>query len=196
MIRSTTVNEFALLKTLAGSQTTVKSTPVASPPGDGEWFQIQLVVLTNGRVWARLGMVQSTMVWWIAELQMFDSDLASGTLATGKPGVHEANTGTTAGFRLADNIVVSQPTDDSFLVASGEAIHFRHDKVIREGAGGSAYFGQSVDYRGTRFLVPPGTSRVAVKARRQDQRLQAMDNVTDSTAIQVGITSRGLVVPR
>jgi hypothetical protein len=44
--------------------------------------------------------------------------------------------------------------------------------------------------------VPTGTSRVMVKARRNDVEVASDPNVTDATQIQIAYTPRGVAVPR
>jgi hypothetical protein len=117
-----------------------------------------------------------------------------GTLATGKPGVIDTNFQfTTPPTRTYDNFTAATPDAFPPVLNSGQALQFRHDGTIRSSSGGT--YGEP-EYRGSRFLVPPGTSRVAVAARRYDLAANLADNVTDSTSVQVGVRTRGLVVPR
>lgn len=117
-----------------------------------------------------------------------------GALATGKPGVYDVWTGSLALGRSMDNFFVTVPTPNQ-VIYSTRNMQVRYDDTIRQDSTGAIY-GKPPMYRGTRFLVPPGTSRVLVKARRQDVDKNPDDNVTDSTTIQVAWTPRSLAVPR
>jgi hypothetical protein len=81
------------------------------------------------------------------------------------------------------------------VIFSGRNMQIRYDDTVRQDATGT-YTGRPPIYRGSRFLVDVGTSRVLVKARRNDVDMAEDPNVTDALQVQVGVTPRGLVVPR
>jgi hypothetical protein len=97
--------------------------------------------------------------------------------------------------RYYDNFIVMTPGPDVPVINSGQSIEFRHDATIREDSAGT-FYGAPPSYRGTRMVIPPGTSRVAVKVRRVELSNAAADSVTDSTSMRIGWTQRGLAVPR
>jgi hypothetical protein len=132
----------------------------------------------------------------LASLEGQSSSLATGgTLATGKPGIYDIKTGAGNSGHWYDDFTVSiPPAENVALYPSGRTLEIRHDDVIRQDSTGT-YYGRPT-YRGTRFLVPPGASRLAVKARRNDVETAPDATVTDSTGVQVGYRTRGLVVPR
>jgi hypothetical protein len=125
-----------------------------------------------------------------------DSTLAtSGTLASGKPGVGDQGGGTGSNQHYVDDFRVSVPDSEPVALYSGRNMQVRYDDTLRQDSTGT-YYGRPQSYRGSRFLLPVGTSRVLVKARRNDIDLALADTVTDATQIQVGWTPRGLAVPR
>jgi hypothetical protein len=117
-----------------------------------------------------------------------------GTLATGKPGVRDRNI-SGAGFREFTEVAVSTPAAEPVAINSSRTIQFRYDDTIRDDSTGT-YTGRPPSYRGSRCLIPVGTSRVLAKARRNDVVTAVDDQVTDSTKIQVAYTPRYLAVPR
>jgi hypothetical protein len=129
-----------------------------------------------------------------ATVELSDASLkAAGTLATGKVGF--ADIGNAAVARYYDDFYVGVPLTEPTVINSGRNIEIRHDDTIRQDSTG-VYMSRPPSYRGSRFLVPVGTSRVLVKARRNDVETSETPNVTDATQLQVGLTPRGLVVPR
>jgi len=125
-----------------------------------------------------------------------DSALATGgALQTGKPGIYDANTTATAVQRRYDSFLSASLATADAALFSGRSIQFRYDGTIRQDSTGT-YYGQPSAYRGSRFLVPPGTSRLVAKARRTDIDSMFDEPITDTTQIQVGYTPRGLAVPR
>ncbi|HEY4279404.1 MAG TPA: hypothetical protein VGM91_14365, partial [Conexibacter sp.] len=117
-----------------------------------------------------------------------------GTLQTGKPGVRDVGT-TTGSIRRFTAISVSTPPAEPIAIYSGRNMQISSDDVIRQDATGT-YTGRPQSYRGSRFVAPVGTSRVFVKARRNDVDVATDDQVTDATQIQIVYTPRGLAVPR
>jgi len=129
-----------------------------------------------------------------------DSALATGgALASGKPGVYDAQTAGTANTRNYDNFMSFVPTADAAVFA-GQSLEVRHNDTIREDSTGT-YWGRPQSYRGSRFFLPPAgdddlTSRVVVMARRNNIEEMAEANVTDSTTVQIAYVPRWLVAPR
>jgi hypothetical protein len=121
-----------------------------------------------------------------------------GALASGKPGLRDQNKSATDpnsepdlhrvqghdACRRADRHL-QRPLD------AGPLRRHAPDRTPR-----NTYYGRPPSYRGSRFLVPVGTSRVLVKARRNDVDAALDDQVTDALQIQIGWTPRYLVIPR
>jgi hypothetical protein len=131
-----------------------------------------------------------------AQLDASSSAVATGgTLQTGKPGLRDRSVGAGTALRTYTNFAVSTPAPEPIALYSGRSMQVRYDVTERQDLTGT-YYGRPPSYRGSRFLLQPGTSRVLVKARRNDIEAALDDQVTDATQIQVGWTPRGLVVPR
>jgi hypothetical protein len=176
---------------ITASGTTIAS--VALPLSLALTVRLRLLVYTSGLAICQL--LDTTTGALLGMCNGVSTLLATGgTLATGKPGVIDTNFQfTTPPTRTYDNFTAATPDAFPPVLNSGQALQFRHDGTIRSSSGGT--YGEP-EYRGSRFLVPPGTSRVAVAARRYDLAANLADNVTDSTSVQVGVRTRGLVVPR
>jgi hypothetical protein len=155
--------------------------------------RVRLLVFASG---VAVAQVLETSGAVIATCMGSSSLLATGgALATGTPGIIDTNYQfTTPPTRTYDNFVAATPDTFNPVINSGRTLQVRHDGALSANSAGTL-FGEP-SYRGARFLVPPGTSRVAVASRRYDLAANGADNVTDSTSIQVGYKLRGLVVPR
>jgi len=157
------------------------------------WYRLRLVAYASGRM---LGQLLDDNGNAIVSLTGTSSAVATGgALATGKPGIRDSNNAATAVTRLYDDFYAATPVAEPISLYSGRTIEFRHDQTIRQDSGGT-YYGRPPSYRGSRFLLPTGTSRVMVKARRNDPVTADATNVADNTSISVAYTPRGLVVPR
>jgi hypothetical protein len=156
-------------------------------------YRYRIVVYATGRVF---GWVLSDAGTALLTLEASSTDLATGgTLASGKPGIRDRALGAFSGDRYFTGFSVSTPAVEPIVVYSGRNMQVRYDDTFRQDSTGT-YTGRPQSYRGSRFMVPVGTSRVLVKARRNDIDTLADANVTDATQIQVGWTPRGLAVPR
>lgn len=187
------LRELILTHVVAGVATSTTAVLPASL-GSNAYYTIRLTAFSSGR--AVLSLLNEYATTTHATVETSSSALATGgALDDGKPGLIDANPNLDPITRYYDNVTVSTPPAEAVAVYSGQSIEFRHDDTIREDSTGT-YYGRPQSYRGSRFLVPVGTSRVLVKARRNDVETAADDNVTDATQIQVGVTPRGLVVPR
>jgi hypothetical protein len=126
-----------------------------------------------------------------------DSDLSdTGALGTGKAGLFDHHTSAFATDRDFDNYLAWEipPVAACF---SGQSIEFRghgDDACLREDSTG-VYYGVPDRYRGARFALPPGTSRIAAIGRRDDITESPSENVTDGGQLQVAYRERRLVLP-
>jgi hypothetical protein len=180
----------SLVQRVAGTETTLGSV-TWSRAWDTHVFR--LLVFASGRA---IGQVLSVGGALQAQVEGSSSALAtSGALDDGKPGFHDQALSTGTVTRLYGDFSVSVPPSEPVVIYSGRNMQIRHDDTIRQDSTGT-YTGRPASYRGSRFLVPVGTSRVLAKVRRNDVETAADDAVTDATQIQVGITPRGLAVPR
>lgn len=154
---------------------------------------LRLIAFASGRAIAQAFSSSGAL---LAQTEMSTSALATaGTLATGKPGIWDFPNTTSGRVRYYDNFSTSVPSSEPIAIYSGKTMQVRYDDTIRDDSTGT-YTGRPQSYRGSRFLVPVGTSRVLAKVRRNDIDTATDPNVTDSTKIQVGWTPRGLAVPR
>jgi hypothetical protein len=176
---------------LAGVETQLAS-GTYGPTSTGSWFSLGLVVYAGGQAYAQL-QVNGTPV--VAISAASTALATAGALASGKSGLLDRNTSTSTITRYYDNVSVATLAPEPIALYSGRNMQIRYDDTLRQDSTGT-YAGRPPSYRGSRFLVPVGTSRVLVKARRNDIEAAADENVTDATQIQIGWTPRGLAVPR
>jgi 3D (Asp-Asp-Asp) domain-containing protein len=159
-----------------------------------KWWRVTLTAYATGTIIARL---LSDAGQEVVRVTASSSVLATGgALASGKSGLFDRMADpTTFADRYYDDFAVSTPAAEPIALYSGRTLEVTHEKTVRLDSTG-VYPGRPASYNGSRFLVPPGTSRVAVLARRNDIEAAVSTNVTDSTRIQVGWTPRGTAVPR
>jgi hypothetical protein len=177
---------------VAGTQTTLASSAFSLLD---TWYRLRLVVYATGRVMLQAMTSSGSAV--VGSVEASSSVLATaGTLASGTNGLWDlaATTGT-AVTRYYDDYLQATPMAEPIVIHSGRNMQIRHEDTIRQDSAGT-YVGRPPSYRGSRFLVPPGTSRVMVKAKRNDVDVDQDANVTDATQIQIAYTPRGLAVPR
>jgi hypothetical protein len=196
MVRdSSTARHLRIVQVVAGAATTLASVSTTSLAiTTNTWLTIDLTVYVSGRAIARILDAAGTSVLLTVETQ--SSALATGgTLASGSSGLYDFCNAATGSVRYYDSVATFTPSAEPIALYSGRNMQFRHDETIRQDSTG-VYTGRPPSYRGSRFLVPVGTSRVLVKARRNDVEVSTDANVTDATQIQVAYTPRGLAVPR
>jgi hypothetical protein len=182
-----------LLQLVAGSSTLLNSATFPGTVTAGTWYALRLVVFSSGR--AILTLLDSSRTTTIQSIEASASALgAGGALDDGGAGLFD-NNGGSAVTRYYDDFSIAVPPAEPVVINPGQSMQITSDDVIREDATGT-YYGRPPTYRGSRFLVPAGTSRVLAKANRNDVDTASATNVTDATQIQVGITPRGLAVPR
>ena len=167
------------------------------PTGQAGWanifWRLRLFVYANGRI---IGHFLDDGFNIRETLDAFSTAAATGgALATGKPGLNDNNFTATAMTRAYDDFYAATPSAEPIALYSGRVLQARYDDTLRQDSTGT-FYGRPASYRGSRFLVPVGISRVIAKARRNDVNVAADNNVADATQIQVGWTPRGLVVNR
>jgi hypothetical protein len=119
-----------------------------------------------------------------------------GALASGKPGFQDFHFGGLAATRTYDNFLSWVPNLPTSLYSTRQ-MEFRSDGAIRQDSTGT-YYGPTPAYRGSRFMVPPAgdenrTSRVLVKADRNDIEAASDEPVGDTLQAQVLWTPRYLL---
>jgi hypothetical protein len=162
---------------VAGVETVLASTSYISSRMSGTLMTVAGVAYSSGKVYATLTLLGATVATADANSTAV---AAGGALATGNTGILDRSTFT--GARYYDEFAVSTPAAEPVAVYSGRNMQIRYDDVFRQDSTGT-YTGRPQSYRGSRFLVPVGTSRVLVKARRNDIEAAIDDQVTDATQI-------------
>lgn len=185
---------FVVEQMLSGSQTTLASTPITVT--SDVLYAVKLVAFATGRVLGQVWLGGAV----VAEIETRSTTLATGgTLATGKFGIRDYGVTGTPPTRFYDYPNVSTPQAEPIALYSGRQLEFRHDGAIRQDSTGT-YWGQTPAYRGSRFLIPPAgdtnrTSRIAVKAHRNDIEAAPDDTLGDSIQVSGFYTPRYLTPP-
>lgn len=195
-----TNNAFQIVQVVAGVSTILASTS-GFYSANTNWA-IRLTAFASGLAIAelRFGTAGSAPV---LTLRGYSAAIATGgALEDGKPGFFDWASGSvTPGIgRLYDWFSVGVPSAEPLVINSTRGLEVRSDTTVRADST-NTYWGPVPSYRGSRFLVPPAgsenrTSRVLVKAHRQDIETLDAGNVTDSLTVQANHTPRYLVVPR
>jgi len=189
-------NSISLDTILAGTLTTWKSQTVGELPDT--WYALRLIIYASG---AMIGQLLDGTRSIITQIQTSATVLATGgTLATGKPGLSDMNSTTTAISRYYDWFFAATPVAEPISLYSTQSLEVRSDSALREDSTGT-FWGPPPGYRGSRFYVPPaGTrsrkARIAVKARRNDVEVAADDQIADNLTVQINYTPRYVNVPR
>jgi hypothetical protein len=158
-----------------------------------------LLVNTDGSAYASIA--QGGAVY--AEIGAYTAVLATGgTLASGKGGILDFNPSAVAlvGARVTNSIAVTQLPSIPFCIQPSRSMQVRSDSALTTDSGGTIY-GPLALYRGSRFYVPQAgaekrTSRVIVKADRNDLETNSQPIIGDAFTAQCFVTPRYHVIPR
>jgi hypothetical protein len=137
----------------------------------------------------------------IAIAQGSHASLATaGTLAIGNGGLLDHSNTATAHTRVYSSIAVSQVSLIPYCVQPSQSMEVRSDSAICEDSSG-VFTGPVPQYRGSRFYLPQAgsaarTSRIIVKADRNDLEESDQQTIGDSFTAQVFATPRYHVIPR
>ena len=157
-------------------------------------YRLIAIVDSYGAVTAYL---QQGSILYLAA-QGYSADLATGgTLATGKVGLFDWTTGATACTRTYYGLYVYGASTD-YAIPASQSLEIRHDRVIREDAGGTLWQPPS-SYKGDYLLVPPAgregrSVRWIAKASRGPIET-GFDSGIDNISARLTYTPRYLVVP-
>lgn len=121
------------------------------------------------------------------------------TLASGKAGIYDKNTGTTEVVRTMAVISVLSLPSIPFVIQPERACEFRNDITLVQDSTGT-YTGPPQIYRGSRFYLPQAgsakrVSRLLVKADRNDLEEADQQTIADAFTIQVFATPRYVDLP-
>jgi hypothetical protein len=156
-----------------------------------------LTAFATGRI---IGVCSSLTGAQYAVLDATSTAIATGgALAAGKAGIADNSEGS-SGLRAYDDISVGIPPAEPIVLYSGQSLEIRHDSTERESSTGGTW-GRPPSYRGSRFKVSPAgdanrTTRVAVKASRNDLDTAEDANLTDQIQLTATVTPRCTVIPR
>ena len=158
-------------------------------------YSIRLIVYVSGRTIVTLTDAGGAT---LAALDALIPDAApGGGLTSGKPGLLDFNAATNA--RYFDNVYVATPAAEPTIINSGRALEVRSDANLRQSSDGASY--GDIPSRGSRPFIPPAgdanrTTRIAVRAAREDPVTMASRNDGDSLTIATFLTPRYLALPR
>ncbi len=160
------------------------------------WYSLAVVLRADGRyaVWlAGRGLLEHTL----PVLHGASQDLSpTSAYSSGRVGIYDCMTAPDATTRSYENFAAWVPAPASVCHAD-ESLEFRTvgvDAAIREDPSGT-FYGVPPEYRGARFSLPPGASRVVAMPRRYDTTEYPADHVTDAGQLQVAYRERRLVLP-
>lgn len=183
-----------LEQVVAGVATTLSTAAAALPVSTT--YRLALLAYASGGV---IGLVMTSDGRILQLLTASSTAVATGgALASGKPGIRDRSTSAVSSpSRPYTAFTASAPAPELVVLYSGRTMQVTSSDAIRDDSTGT-YTGRVPAYNGSRFMVPPGTSRVAVKARRNDVAADGAvdDQVTDLTKFEVFYTPRYLVIPR
>lgn len=168
-----------------------RATPIEVNYSAGGWYTL------------RLAIVGARYAAWFGprgeRLTLIDvgQHTALSTLTSGKPGIYDGYDGAGALTRNYDNFFAAAAANDAVLFAGRQA-QFRTDGAIRQDSTGT-YTGP-MPRRGADLVVPPAgaenrTTRIAVRALRNNPDETANPNVTDKLQAQAIVTPR-FIVPK
>lgn len=122
---------------VAGVQTVLASTGL-SIPIDTTYYVLRLMVLASGQTTFTLFNTATTATY--ATLTASSSALATGgTLATGKPGIFDRNTGTETFVRTVDDFRVTANLALDAVLYPNQSAELRTTGMVREDTGGTSY---------------------------------------------------------
>jgi hypothetical protein len=178
--------KLAVIKRVAGTVTTLGETDELSQPSTSNQ-QIDLHADADGN-WAAFIYPAGSARPTDPTLSGYDADLATGgTLATGKIGLIDAYTSSTALTRTHKNFAAYVPNTDAVAYAS-QSVELRWDGCLREDSAGTAW--APIAPTGDLLRIPPSgledrTVQVAIKLSRGDLqtiRDSSIDNLSATVA--------------
>ncbi|MGH2874942.1 MAG: hypothetical protein ACRDLV_01695, partial [Solirubrobacteraceae bacterium] len=162
------------------------------------FYALRLVAFASGRALGALLDVNGAVVASVDTLSGADFLATGETLASGKAGFADQDSAALT-ERWYGRFYVATPTAEPLIIRSGESLEIRSDANLRASADGTTY--GRIPSRGSRLFIPPAgeaarTSRIMVRAIREDPITMASLNHTDDTDLAVYYTPRYLTVPR
>lgn len=123
-----------------------------------------------------------------------------GALASGKGGFLDENAPSSASTRRYSLLSVTSLPAIPAVIQPSQSLEVRSDSTIAEDSSGT-YAGPVPEYRGSRFYVPQAgsakrTSRIIVRADRNDLEESDQQAIGDAFGVQVFVTPRYTTIPR
>jgi hypothetical protein len=123
-----------------------------------------------------------------------------GALASGKAAISDVNGLSIANTRKVFSVSVSQLSAIPYCIQPSRSMEVRSDSAITTDSTGT-YYGPIPEYRGSRFFVPQAgdanrTSRVLVKADRNDLEESDQATIGDTFTVSAYVTPRFHAIPR
>lgn len=192
---------------LAGVSTVLKEQYVPYTQGAVFVFEASLTATLDGALYGT-GSVVRTDATGEAAVTLGTFNLAAsssavatgGALESGKIGIYDQNVSGEACRRAYRLAAVTVLPAIPYCIPPSQSMEVRSNSTLAEDGTGT-YSGPVPQYRGSRFYVPQAgeanrTSRILVKADRNDLEESDQAAIGDAFTAQVFVTPRYLVVPR
>lgn len=186
---------FQIATVISGTQSLLGDTAFTLPADLR--FTIRLVVYASGRIYAA---VSNSAGATIAALNgLSDALKTGGALASGGVAILDQQFFAPLSEHYYDNFSVSTPAAEPLIVNQSRSLEVCSDSNRRWSTAGTTY--ADLPSRGSRLFIPPAgtagrTSRLAVRAIREDPVTMASRNDGDTTELAVYYKPRYLGVPR
>lgn len=190
-----------VIRVIAGNPTVIAesgrlftTSPPTSPTGPSSFYTLRCVVDGRGFYWVYFDK-QGSLSASSLVLTGYEAILLV-TLASGKPGIYNANA-STGGVAVIDNFRSFAPTADAAIFASQPA-EWRYDGYYRQAAGGA--WAETTLPEGDPLILPPTRRekravQLAVLASRGDPRIGQPDvSSNDDLQASLIVTPRALIV--
>lgn len=171
----------------------------SSETGSFTNFAATLAALTDGSLIAS-GSVGGAQTFNFTLAGSHSSVATGGALISGKGGIYDFHGSTGTPTRTVTSINVAQLSAVPYCIQPSRTMEVRSDSAITADGTGT-YFGPVPQYRGSRFFVPQDgsanrTSRILVKADRNDLEVSDELTIADAFTAQIFATPRFHVIPR
>ena len=185
-----------LLVKVAGVPTYLASTYTAVTRGPSSTVAISFTATLDGALSASAtvdGKTQSVAA-------THKSIIGGEALQSGKPGTWDQYTGKGFVPRLLSSLSAKTLPALPYCIQPSRAMEFRSDSTLTADSSGT-YYGPSPQSRGSRFFLPQAgeanrTSRILVKADRNDLAESDQQTIADAFNVKVYATPRYSVIPR
>lgn len=188
-----TATKLQLVKVVSGTPTTLAEKPLS-----GAWPGEFVVTARSDGTFSAVAYSDEALD---AEITLSDPALATGgSLASGVAGYYDYNPTAIPYVRALRLFKVESLPAVPYCIHPSELLQIRSDGTITTDSTGT-YYGSVPEYRGSRFFIPQAgeasrTSRILVKADRNDLEESDQQIIGDAFTAQVFATPRYHVIPR